>query len=70
MRDQNAGQALIEYLFIFALFSSLALGVAKGVGTYSNDVFKSFAFMLTQELSTGYCNSNGCWHNAYENGVK
>jgi Flp pilus assembly pilin Flp len=69
MRDHQSGQAIIEYLFIFALFAGVSLAVAKGVGNYSSNIFKGFAYALTQELSTGYC-STGCWHDAYENGVQ
>jgi len=66
----NTGQALIEYLFIFALFAVIALGIAKGVGSFSVGAFQSFAYVLTQELSTGHCNKAGCWHSTYENGVE
>lgn len=70
MSGRNSGQALIEYLFIFALFSAISLGIAKGVGSFSVNIFQSFAYALTQELSTGHCNGSSCWHSAYENGVE
>ena len=66
MGRDNRGQALLEYLFVFALFSGIALGMARGIGNYSTEVFRSFAFALSRELSVGSCPSN-CWHYPYKN---
>lgn len=68
MYKSNTGQAVVEYLFVFVLFAGLALSVAKGIGAFSNNFFKSFAYTLSQELTTGSCGTTVCWHSGYENG--
>jgi hypothetical protein len=68
MKLSNAGQAVIEYLFVFALFSTIALGVATGIGGYSTSMFHGFAYQLTRDLTTGTCAPPGCWHFGYKNG--
>lgn len=50
-----SGQALIEYLFIFAFLSFLSIGIVRYFGTTVSNSIDSLAFVLTQELSTGVC---------------
>ncbi|MEE3078519.1 MAG: hypothetical protein VX341_04210 [Bdellovibrionota bacterium] len=66
------GQAIIEYIFIFSAFSLIAIQAAKGVGNYSQDMFRSLSYALTQELTVGVCSdADICWHTqAYENRIK
>ncbi|AYF43210.1 MULTISPECIES: Flp family type IVb pilin [Halobacteriovorax] len=67
LRQSQSGQALIEYIFILAFFAGISIAMARGIGTYTTGFFKSFAFHLSQELSTGAC-PRGCWHSPFVNG--
>lgn len=68
MKLDKDGQALIEYLFIFAAFSVISIGAAKGIAQFSSEFFDSFTYHLTQELSVGTCAaSKVCWHDNFEN---
>ncbi len=72
MISNNHGQAIIEFLLVFVFLTSLAIGIAKGLGNFSHGVFKSFSYVLTQELTIGMCpkDGRGCWHDdAYVNRV-
>ncbi|WP_157680713.1 hypothetical protein [Bacteriovorax sp. Seq25_V] len=66
MLKHAQGQALLEYIFVFAIFSLIAISAAKGIAIFSEGFFKNFTYHLTQELTTGAC-AQGCWHNGYEN---
>lgn len=68
MKLNHSGQAVIEYLFIFAAFSVISLGAAKGIAQFSSEFFDSFTYHLNQELSVGTCPAQkNCWHDSYEN---
>ncbi len=72
MHQNNNGQAIIEFLLVFVFLTSIAIGIAKGLGGFSHGVFKSFSYVLSQELSVGICPKGepGCWHDdAYVNRV-
>ncbi len=72
MNVKPHGQAIVEYIMIFAAFSFIALRAAQGVGNYSQFMFQSLSFALTQELTIGVCESpQACWHTqAYKNRVR
>ena len=72
MKVKHHGQAIVEYIMIFAAFSFIALRAAQGIGNYSQVMFRSLSFALTQELTVGICDSASfCWHtNAYKNRIK
>ena len=60
------GQATIEYLVIFAFLGIISVTMMKSLATYIGDVSGGISFELTQELSSGVCESL-CWTRAYKN---
>ena len=62
----NSGQAMVEYILIFALFTMISLGMIKAFNTMMNNTFTSFSYILSQHLSVGVCRSN-CFFNGYMN---
>lgn len=71
MGKNKSGQAVIEYLFVFLMFSALAVGAAKSIASFSGTFFYNFTYHLNQELSVGNCpfvEQQSCWHgNVYQN---
>lgn len=64
----QAGQATIEYIFIFAFMSLIGVALANLIGGSIGNSARSLGWALTQELSTGVCNSQ-CFFSNYQNGV-
>ena len=64
-----AGQALIEYLILFAFMSLIALNMVKGMGGMMSDSVRSIGFQLTQQLTIGVC-AEECWYSDYQNRTK
>lgn len=65
---KQAGQAVIEYLIIFAFLSLITLTMARSIGGFLGDSFGAIGFALTQKLSTGVCASL-CFDNSFENRI-
>ncbi|MBP5296274.1 MAG: hypothetical protein J6Y94_02965 [Bacteriovoracaceae bacterium] len=63
----SAGQAMVEYLFVFALVALLAMQVAKGLGRLWGGTFSSLAVAMTKQLSSGVCPDN-CFYANYKDG--
>ncbi len=66
VRKKHSGQALVEYVLIFSLFTLISLGLIKALNTMMDNTFTSFSFILSQHLSVGVCESN-CFFNGYIN---
>lgn len=64
----SRGQATIEYILIFAFMSLIGVGLAQTIGGGIKDSVKSLGFVLTQELTTGVCESE-CFFRSYQNGI-
>jgi len=62
----NYGQALIEYLLIFAFMTFVAINMIKGLGATMLSSVGYIGFELTQQLSVGVC-KQGCFYNGYRN---
>jgi len=62
----RAGQALIEYLILFAFMSLIAINMVKGMGGMMTSSVKSIGYQLTQQLTIGVCESE-CWYSDYAN---
>lgn len=62
----KAGQAVIEYLFLFAFMSLIALNFVKGLSEYITDTQGSLAYYLSQHLSVGVCESE-CFVGKFRN---
>ena len=62
----SKGQALVEYILIFSLFALISLGLIKAFNTMMDNSFTSFAYILSQHLSVGVCETN-CFFNGYSN---
>ena len=66
-RPTKAGQAMVEYLFVFALVAFLGLQVVKGLGRIWGGTFSSLAVAMTKQLSSGVC-SDTCFYANYKDG--
>jgi hypothetical protein len=62
----NFGQALIEYLLIFAFMTFIAINMIKGLGATMLSSVGYIGFELTQQLTVGVC-QKACFYNGYKN---
>ena len=62
----ESGQAFVEYILIFSLFTLISLGLIKAFNTMMDNIFTSFSYILSQHLSVGVCEAN-CFFNGYVN---
>ena len=60
------GQALIEYLLIFAFMTFITINMVKGLGKTMLSSVGYIGFELTQQLTIGVC-ERGCFYNGYRN---
>lgn len=67
-KKNQAGQAVVEYLFIFAFMSLIAINFVKGLSQYVSDTQGSLAYYLSQHLSVGVCRKE-CFIDAFGNGT-
>jgi len=60
------GQAVIEYIFIFAFMALLGVAVLSRFGPFLGDHFGKLSFTISNTLSTGVC-KDYCFLSNYEN---
>jgi len=66
MKKKQAGQALIEYITIFAFMGLFAVNMVRVFSEILDDTAQGLAFNLTQQLSIGVCQTF-CFHSGYKN---
>jgi Flp pilus assembly pilin Flp len=62
-----AGQAMVEYLLVFALVAFLGLQFVRGLGRIWGGTFSALAVAMTKQLSSGVCPQN-CFYANYKDG--
>lgn len=67
IKKNENGQALLEYILVFAMMAVISVGVVKGVSSAWNTNMLSLGYVLTDKLSTGVC-PKMCFFNNYGNG--
>jgi hypothetical protein len=65
-KNNNAGQALVEYMLIFSLFALIAFGLTNSFNNLMGNFTTSFSVILSQHLSVGVCRSE-CFFYGYGN---
>ena len=66
IKRTSAGQAIAEYLIIFAFLSLFSVNMVITMNEFFNDSLTSLAFIVTQQLSVGTCEDE-CFFNGYLN---
>ena len=72
----QAGQALIEYLFVIVMLSYIGSKFSGGVGTEMSKQMGKLAHVLSLNLSVGVCskeagaNGQHCYFSGYKNGFQ
>jgi len=61
------GQALIEYLLLFGMMSTVAMGLVRAISVFLGNTTGSLSYSLTQQLTTGSC-ERFCFFGYYGNG--
>ena len=64
--ERSTGQAMIEYLLVFAFMALIAINFFRWGQKYVNESIGMFAGVLSQELSVGVC-EKACFFNGYRN---
>jgi hypothetical protein len=62
----NQGQAIVEYIFLFAMMSFIGMNLARGLSSLMNDNIGGIGYVLTNKLSSGVCESL-CFFSGYKN---
>ena len=67
MQKESRGQAIVEYLLIFAFFSVISIGIVRSIGEFSFNAINILNYRLTSNLTSGVCGSENdsysqCWH--------
>lgn len=68
LKNQN-GQALVEYILIFAFISFLAVGMVKGLGKTLTTSIGYIGYELTEQFTIGVCKQD-CFFNGFNNQAK
>jgi len=66
-KDRTGGQAMVEYLLVFALVAFIGLQFVRGLGRIWGGTFSSLAVAMTKQLSSGVCPRN-CFYANYKDG--
>jgi hypothetical protein len=69
MKNNNFGQALIEYLILFSFMALIAINMVKGMGGMMTSSIRTIGYQLTQQLTIGVCD-NECWFSGFLNETK
>ncbi len=65
-KTHNAGQAMLEYLFILIFIIGLSIAFINRFGAFMGGTFGNMAYVLSQSLSTGICEEY-CFRKEYKN---
>lgn len=65
----STGQALIEYLFIFAFMTFITINMVRGLGKTMFQSVGYLGFELTEQFSVGVCKTN-CFYTRFKNQEK
>ncbi len=60
------GQAVIEYLLVFAFLTLISINLVKGLSRVMNKSMGNLSYVLTQHLSVGVCKGS-CFLDAFGN---
>lgn len=61
-----AGQAVVEYMMVFAVMATIAVIMVKTLGGFMGNTTGSLGFALTQQLTVGVC-PDACYYGKYVN---
>lgn len=62
------GQAVVEYIVIFAFMSLIGLSLVRGITTIFGTTLGTLGYALTNELTIGVCPSE-CFDHSYNNRI-
>ncbi|HLE11254.1 MAG: hypothetical protein A2504_10735 [Bdellovibrionales bacterium RIFOXYD12_FULL_39_22] len=62
----SAGQALVEYILLFAIISIITVNMLKTITTYFDEAVGNFGNIFSRHLATGVCERN-CFFNDFGN---
>jgi len=62
----SQGQAVVEYLIIFAFMGVIGIKMAQAINSTFGKSIGNLGLVLTQKLTTGVC-PNRCFFNGYKN---
>ncbi|OFZ14388.1 MAG: hypothetical protein A2X86_05960 [Bdellovibrionales bacterium GWA2_49_15] len=65
-RESERGQALFEYILIFAFIALFGITMLKFLSKAMDDTMREVAWFITQELSVGVCKDT-CFKQGYGN---
>lgn len=67
-KRQAAGQAVVEYLIVFAFLALISIGLTRFLGGFMGNTAGSLGYQLSNHLSAGACEEL-CFFQGFNNGV-
>jgi len=67
-KKTRRGQAVIEYVIVFAIVCAIAVGFVKGLQSTFAGSIGGLAIALTKQLNSGVCR-NTCYFDSYKNSI-
>ena len=68
-RRRSSGQAIIEYLLVFAMLSFIGIKLVGYIKTFFGNTVGGLGVELTRQLSSGVC-PNNCFFRGYKNEIQ
>ena len=69
MNPQDTGQAVVEYIIVFAFLALISLAMARFIGGFMGNVASSLGYQLSIHLSAGVC-PRDCFFEGFQNGLQ
>ncbi len=66
IQKKDIGQAIVEYLLIFAFIASIGMGMSQAFIGVLGSISGGLGYTLTDQLKSGVCKSN-CYYTGYKN---
>ncbi len=66
VKAKNSGQAVVEYLLLFAFISLIGISLVKGFTETMGKTAGGLSYILSQQLTSGVC-AEACFYIGYVN---
>jgi len=69
MLNNQHGQAVVEYIIVFAFLALISLAMARFIGSFMGNIASSLGYQLSIHLSAGVCPQD-CYFEGFGNGIQ
>lgn len=69
LHKNKSGQALVEYILVFAFLSTISLQLVRGFTNFMTETLGNVGHVMSYNLSVGVCDTE-CFYRSYNNGFR